>query len=219
MSRNVVAVRLPQVAADRRGVRCRPLYARRGQRRRQVQVRPDRHADEYDRHGDGRIECGSRQVVRDGPKQSARGLHTEWGATMSVPMPSSENYGLDASMRGFRPERHGGAPSDGISCRSQPPQSPAFSRRSVVLGTSRNRYIDQCSAGLRTSCSRSSGVRVPDAQPGGAPHATRAVLRRQTEPGSRTVRFRTRSRSSQYSSNRPPMSMVPSSGCSTSSQH
>ena len=80
--------------------------ALRGQRRRQVQVRPDRHADEYGRHGDGRSECGSRQVVRDGPKQSARGLHTEWGTTMSVPMPSAKNCGLDASMRGFRPERH-----------------------------------------------------------------------------------------------------------------
>ena len=96
-----------QVAADRRGVRRRPLYARRGQRRLQVQVQPYRHADEYGRHGDGRNECGSRQVVRDGPKQSARGLHTEWGTTMSVPMSSAKNYGLDASMRGFRPERHG----------------------------------------------------------------------------------------------------------------
>ena len=80
--------------------------ALRGQRRRQVQVRPDRHAAEYGRHGDGRSECGSRQVVRDGPKQSARGLHTEWGTTMSVPMPSAKNCGLDASMRGFRPELH-----------------------------------------------------------------------------------------------------------------
>ena len=156
VSRNVVAVRLPPIGAV---FDVGLSSALRGQRRRQVQVRPDRHAAEYGRHGDGRNECGSRQVVRDGPKQSARGLHTEWGTTMSVPMPSAKNCGLDASMRGFRPEPHASRRPTGVAAPARLPAVRRGSENESVCGRRREQGVHDNHTGEAapaSSCSRTT---------------------------------------------------------------